>query len=119
MKYLITISLFAALTPTVFGQSALKKLRFLMQADIDPARILPPPADGSEVQKQEMVHFKRLKTRRPERFAQAKWDDGREGASAFAAVLAAQVDAIPITDENSRPRRSVREGTFAVLVVGK
>ena len=72
MKFLSTISLFAALTPAVFGQSAPKKPRFLMQADIDPARLLQSPADGSVVQKQELVHLKRLKTRTPEHFAQAK-----------------------------------------------
>lgn len=32
---------------------------------------------------------------------------------------AAQVDVIPAADANSRPKRSIREGSFAVLVVGK
>src|SRR5215471_11495003 len=94
MKYLITISLFAALTPAVFGQSAPKRLRFLMQADIDPARLLPPPpADGSEVQKQELADLKRLlKTRTPERFAQAKWDDEHEDSSIFASAIGPAFD---------------------------
>ncbi|HEY7337625.1 MAG TPA: phosphatase PAP2 family protein [Bryobacteraceae bacterium] len=94
MKNLVTILFFAALTPAVFAQSAPKKLRFLMQADINPARLLPPPpADGSEVQKQELADLKRLlKTRTPERFAQAKWDDAHEDASAFATVLGPEFD---------------------------
>src|SRR6516164_9204154 len=94
MKNLITILFFAALTPAVFAQSTPKKLRFLTQAEIDPAQLLPPPpADGSEVQKQELADLKRLlKTRTPERFAQAKWDDAHEDASAFAAVAGPEFD---------------------------
>ena len=32
---------------------------------------------------------------------------------------AAQVDVTPAADANSRPKRTVREGSFAVLVVGR
>jgi DNA-binding beta-propeller fold protein YncE len=101
MKNLIAILLFAALTPVVFGQPAPKKLRFLTQADIDPSRLLPPPpADGSESQKQELADLKRLlKTRTPERFAQAKWDDEHEDSSAFASVIGPEFNlkALPAT----------------------
>jgi acid phosphatase (class A) len=78
-----------------------KKLKFLTPAEIDPGRLLPPPpADGSDTQKQEMTDLKRLlKARTPQRFEQAKWDQDHEDASAFAAVLGPQFDlkALPAT----------------------
>lgn len=101
MKYISLILLFAALLPLVCGQGAPKKLRFLKPADIDPARLLPPPpTDGSEVQKQELADLKRLlKTRTSARFQQAKWDDAHEDSSAFASVIGPEFNlkALPAT----------------------
>jgi DNA-binding beta-propeller fold protein YncE len=94
MKHLTPILVLAVLTQAAFGQSAPKKLRFLTPAEIDPGRLLPaPPADGSDVQKQELADLKRLlQTRTPERFAQAKWDDEHEDATAFASVIGPEFD---------------------------
>jgi acid phosphatase (class A) len=103
MKYASVILIFAALPPLVCGQATPKKLRFLTPADIDPARLLPPPpADGSDVQKQELADLKRLlKTRTPERFEQAKWDDAHEDSSAFAAAIGPEFNlkALPATSK--------------------
>lgn len=66
-----------------------KTLQVLTQQQIDPSRLLPPPpADGSENQRKELAETKRLvRTRTPERFAQAKWDNEHEDPSAFAATI--------------------------------
>jgi acid phosphatase (class A) len=71
-----------------------KKLKYLTEAEIDPSRLLPPPPkDGSEVQAREMAEVKRLmKTRTPERMAQAVWDDQHEDPSAFAATIGPEFD---------------------------
>jgi acid phosphatase (class A) len=71
-----------------------KKLKILTSAECDPGRLLPPPpADGSASQKKELAEVEQLvKTRKPERFAQAKWDNDHENAAAFYAVLGAEFD---------------------------
>ena len=71
-----------------------KTLVYLTPAQIDPSRLLAPPAkDGSESQQQEMAAVKRLiKTRTAERFAQAKWDAAHEDASPFAATIGPEFD---------------------------
>lgn len=96
MKTPIAFLILTMLVPAASGQSAPspKKLGFLTQAEIDPARLLPPPpVDGSDVQKQELADLKRLlKARTPERFAQAKWDQDHEDASAFASVIGPAFD---------------------------
>lgn len=62
---------------------------FLSAFDLDPARLVPPPpADGSARQRAELAEVHRLlATRRPERLAQAVWDDQHEDASLFATTL--------------------------------
>jgi acid phosphatase (class A) len=87
MKTTIAILTLSALI--AFGQASPKKLRYLTPGEIDPARLLPaPPPDGSDVQKQELSDLKRLlSARTAERFAQAKWDDEHEDATAFASVI--------------------------------
>jgi acid phosphatase (class A) len=82
--------------PAVNAQTAppAKKLTILTQAEADPGRLLPPPpSDGSVSQKRELADVVRLvKARTPERFAQAKWDNDHEDASAFYATLGADFD---------------------------
>lgn len=39
--------------------------------EMDPSRLLPPPKDGSDVQKTELAAEHLIKSRTPERFAQA------------------------------------------------
>jgi acid phosphatase (class A) len=71
-----------------------KTLKVLTPIEIDPSRLLPPPPkDGSENQRTELAEVRRLvKTRTPERFAQAKWDNEHEDPSAFAAVIGPAFD---------------------------
>ena len=80
-----------------------KVLQFLTPADIDPARLLPPPpADGSAAAQAEIAELHRIiAARTPDRFAQAKWDDEHEDASAFFATVAPAFDlkALPATAE--------------------
>jgi acid phosphatase (class A) len=71
-----------------------KTLVYLTPAQIDPSRLLAPPAkDGSELQQREMAAVKRLiQTRTAERFAQAKWDAAHEDVSPFAATIGQEFD---------------------------
>jgi acid phosphatase (class A) len=87
---------FALLGGPAFSQSeattatpAKKTLKVLTQAEIDPGRLLPPPPeDGSDNQRKELAEVRRLvKARSPERYAQAKWDNEHEDATAFAAAI--------------------------------
>lgn len=66
-----------------------KTLRVLTSAEIDPGRLLPPPpADGSESQRKELLEGQHLvEVRTKERFAQAVWDNEHEDATAFAATI--------------------------------
>jgi acid phosphatase (class A) len=76
-------------------------LKILSPTETDPGRLLPPPPpDGSASQKKELAEVARLvKARTPERFAQAKWDNDHENASAFYATLGPDfnLDKLPIT----------------------
>ena len=80
-----------------------KVLQFLTPADIDPARLLPPPPpEGSAAAQAELAELHRIiGARTPERFAQARWDDAHEDASAFFATIAPGFDlkALPATAE--------------------
>lgn len=71
-----------------------KTLKYLTPEEVDPSRLLPPPAkDGSEMQQREMAAVKQLiKTRTAERFAQAKWDAAHEDASPFVSVIGPAFD---------------------------
>ena len=85
---------------TAFAQTengapkAPKTLQFLTPAQIDPSRLLAPPApDGSDSQVKEMAEVKRLiKTRTPEQLTQAKWDAEHEDISPFFATLGPDFD---------------------------
>ena len=78
-----------------------KTLRVLTSAEIDPGRLLPPPpADGSESQRKELVEAERLvEVRTKERFAKAVWDNEHEDATAFAATIGSGFDLnqLPVT----------------------
>ena len=80
-----------------------KVLQYLTPDEIDPARLLPPPAaEGSDATKAELAELHRIiAARTPERLAQAKWDDEHEDTSAFAATVGAGFDlkALPVTAE--------------------
>ena len=99
----INASLVFALTVTALGQTrnaphakapTPATLKFLTPAEIDPARILPPPAkDGSAAQQKEMAEVKNLiHTRSKERYAQAVWDARHEDPTPFVSVLASDFD---------------------------
>ena len=100
MKRLTLISGLACMAAAVSAQTAprapraQKTLVYLTPAQIDPSRLLEPPAkDGSEIQQREMAAVKRLiKARTPERFAQAKWDAEHEDATPFAATIGPAFD---------------------------
>jgi hypothetical protein len=86
------------LSATLVAQSAAPRpgrtLKYLTAAQIDPSRLLPPPpADGSRAQQEEMAAVKTLiRSRTPERFAQAKWDAEHENATLFASTLGPAFD---------------------------
>jgi acid phosphatase (class A) len=84
----------AVLTQSLPANRPVKKLKVLTACDIDPSRLLPPPAaDGSENQRRKLAEVRRLvKTRSPERFAQAKWDNDHEDPSAFASTIGPRFD---------------------------
>jgi acid phosphatase (class A) len=106
MKYLTLITGFLCvalfvLSPIAQSQSAKnpapkapKKLQYLTPAQIDPSRLLEPPAkDGSEKQQREMAAVKRMiQTRTAERYTQAKWDAAHEDATPFAAAIGPAFD---------------------------
>src|SRR6201996_1152249 len=93
MKSTHTLFGCALLAATTYAQTpaakAPKTFVFLKPAQIDPSRLLPPPAkDGSHVQQKEMAAVRQLiKTRTPERYAQAVWDAQHEDATPFAAAI--------------------------------
>ncbi len=88
---ILTLTLLSALA---YSQTAVKTLKVLTIVETDPGRLLPPPvADGSDVQKSEMAEVERMvKTRTPERYAQAVWDNNHEDATAFASVIGPAFD---------------------------
>ncbi|MDR3511422.1 MAG: phosphatase PAP2 family protein [Caulobacteraceae bacterium] len=83
------------------GEKPHKALIYLTPADIDPARLLPPPpADGSTAAQADLSAVKQIMAARtPERLARARWDDEHEDPSAFNATLGAGYDvkAMPAT----------------------
>lgn len=89
MKPTMTILSLMLVAAVASPQAQQKTLKFLAPADVDPSRLVPPPPkDGSDTQKRELAEVRRLiKTRTPERLAQAKWDNEHEDPSAFAAVI--------------------------------
>jgi acid phosphatase (class A) len=86
---LLAAAAYAQSEATVATPVKTKTLKFLTHAEIDPSRLLPPPPkDGSDNQQKELAEVRRLvKARTPERYAQAKWDNEHEDATAFAATI--------------------------------
>jgi acid phosphatase (class A) len=91
MKTTVAILAILLLSSTAFAQ---KTLKYLTDAEIDPSRLLPPPPkDGTDVQKQELIELKRiLATRTPERFQQAQWDNEHESSIIFAGAIGPEFD---------------------------
>lgn len=93
------------LTAAAFAQNPqgapTKTLKALTSVETDPSRLLPPPPpDGSASQRKELAEVEHLvKSRTPERFAQAVWDNDHEDATAFAAVIGPgfDLDKLPVT----------------------
>ena len=71
-----------------------KTLHVLATEQVDPAKMLPPPAkDGTDLQKADLADVQRVyKTRSPERRTQAEWDDKHESVELFFATLGPQFD---------------------------
>jgi acid phosphatase (class A) len=69
-------------------------LQALTPDDLDPAGLLPAPAaDGTPVQAAELAEVQRAyRTRTPERYAQAQWDDAHEDPTIFASVIGPAFD---------------------------
>jgi acid phosphatase (class A) len=90
---LIAVSAHAQ-TSTTSAPAPGKTLRFLTSDEIDPSRLLPPPPeDGSAAQQRELRNVERIvRTRTPERFAQAQWDNEHENATAFASTIGPAFD---------------------------
>lgn len=93
---LISAAIIAAPLPT-FAQTAPaepahkppKVFQLLVPADVDPARLLPPPpAEGSALEKADLAEVRRaIAEASAERRAQAKWDDDHEDPSMFVPTL--------------------------------
>lgn len=85
---------------SAFSQGAAPKqplpttYRFLNPADVNPAKLLPPPSkDGSETQQREMETVKRIiQTRTKERHEQAHWDAIHEDTTPWQSVIAPDFD---------------------------
>ncbi|MDB5465333.1 MAG: phosphatase family protein [Phenylobacterium sp.] len=71
-----------------------KTLKILTPEQVDPGRLLPPPPeDGSPIQKADLAEVQRVyRTRTPERYEQAKWDDTHENSMIFASTLGPRFD---------------------------
>lgn len=71
-----------------------KVLQVLTPDQVDPSRLLPPPAaDGSDAQKEELAELQRIyRQRSPERYAQARWDDSHETSALFASTIGPAFD---------------------------
>ena len=106
-RLFLTVAAVAMLSGPCLAQTApakpVKALAYLTPADIDPARLLPPPpVDGSEANRAELAEIHRIiGAASPDRMAQAKWDDEHEDPSAFAAAVGAGFDLakLPATAE--------------------
>jgi DNA-binding beta-propeller fold protein YncE len=100
MRGTITTFMMLMLTTTALAQlpaaspKAVKKLQVLTTVQIDPSRLLPPPAaDGSPEHQKEMANVKAvIQSRTRERYAQAVWDAEHEDATLFAPTLGPAFD---------------------------
>jgi acid phosphatase (class A) len=78
-----------------------KALMVLTPGEVEPVLLLPPPpAEESMRERADLATVRAaIAADTPERYAQAKWDDGHEDASAFYAVIGGGFDlgALPAT----------------------
>jgi acid phosphatase (class A) len=83
-----------AAPPARYVSPSGKTLHILTEAQVDPARLLPPPVrDGSEEQKAELADVqKAYRNRTPERRAVAEWDDKHETVELFFKTLGPEFD---------------------------
>ena len=90
----IALTLVLAVAAAQAQNAPTKTLKVLTPAEIDPGRLLPPPAvGGSESQGKELREVERLVgVRTKDRFAQAVWDNDHEDATAFAATIGSGFD---------------------------
>ena len=81
-------------SPNLAKAKIIKRLKYLTPEQLDPSRLLPPPAkDGSESQRQDLATAEKIvKTRSPQRYAQAKWDNEHEDPTAFSATIGPDFD---------------------------
>jgi len=98
---ILALASYLALASATQAQSAMnapaqvpKTLHVLTPDQVDPSRLLPPPAkDGSDFQKADLVEVERVyKSRTPDRKAQAEWDDKHESVELFFRTLGPQFD---------------------------
>jgi acid phosphatase (class A) len=89
MKLRTAILALLLATMSSYSQELQRTLQVLTPAEADPSRLLPPPPkDGSANQQKELAEVHRLvKTRTPERYKQAMWDNEHEDPTAFAATI--------------------------------
>ena len=92
----LSIALLALVMSAIaaYGQTPKKTFKYLTPDETDPSRLLPPPPeDGTPTQIADMAAmWKLLKSRTPERFKQAQWDNDHEDISAFAATIGPDFD---------------------------
>ncbi|GIL37976.1 phosphatase PAP2 family protein [Roseiterribacter gracilis] len=97
-----TVPSFAA-DPAPAAAPPTKTLQWLRAEDVEPGQLLPPPAAAASPEQQADLAALRdvIRTRTPERYAQAKWDDEHEDASIFAATIGDgfNLSALPATAE--------------------
>jgi acid phosphatase (class A) len=76
-----------------------KTLHVLTEAQVDPSRLLPPPAkEGSDQQAAELADVQKAhETATPERRAQAEWDAQHESVELFFATLGPKFDLQQLT----------------------
>jgi len=88
----------SAAAPATMARPA-KQFEILVAANIDPARLLPPPpAKGSTAEAMELAQLHLLiATTSPERMAQARWDDEHEDPAIFDTVIGRSLKTLPAT----------------------
>jgi acid phosphatase (class A) len=84
----------AAPEPAAMPAKINKALKILTPEQVDPRRLLPaPPADGSVIQQADLAELQKVyRTRTPDRYARAQWDDTHEDPTLFAGTLGPAFD---------------------------
>jgi acid phosphatase (class A) len=89
-----TAAVAAEPAPAAMPAKTTKALKVLTPDQVDPRRLLPaPPADGSALQQADLAELQKVyRTRTPDRYAKAKWDDTHEDPTLFASTLGPAFD---------------------------